>query len=149
MCCLRAIAYLFYRKKEYKSLVFPTFFFLAEVLVSMVIIFALLVGRPSEKVFFAESRTAGSVFFVKSSHSDSFVAPYGKASQKSLISIEQGKTYKVWLFVGSLVCSFIGIFISVLWINSIFRKNNININWWLWPSFCWSAHLLFFFMASN
>ena len=49
----------------------------------------------------------------------------------------------------SLFVAFLGVLIALLWIYRFFKRNDVNIEWWLWPAACCTAHIMFFFFACH
>lgn len=43
----------------------------------------------------------------------------------------------------SILVAVIGMFIALLWMNRFFKLNQINIEWWVWPTGCIASHFLF------
>jgi hypothetical protein len=140
-------------KRRHKKLVIPFSFLIIELAVAIVLNWQLF----GEKYEFSDSLRPeqasihNPLIVIKAVHSDRLTHPYGSLVNDIPVFSFFSEKYmtKALCFLASLFCAYMGIFISMLWINRFFRNNNLNIRWWLWPTACLGAHGVLYLIANS
>jgi hypothetical protein len=136
-----------------RALLIPVGFFLAELVVAIILNWQLF----GEKYEFSSDPGSAQVavhnplIVIRSIHSDRLTHPYASltAEVPMFKFYSPGTVLKALAFLVSLVCAYIGLFISMLWINNYFKNRIMNVKWWLWPTACLGAHFILFLLANG
>ena len=138
----RTLIYLIKRKRKYKKLIIPFSFFILETsLIAM-----LSLNILGFNIFNFNQRYASEpMVLVRMIHPVELLEKQFKNSETIPFLALNKNTSPMQTFanITSISVALIGMFIALLWMNRFFKLNDINIEWWIWPTGCMASHLLF------
>lgn len=154
MKIIKSLDYILNKRENYKMLLIPMLFLIFECSVALILNWELFGERykVTEKTFLTEASVSvhNPLIVIKPIHSDRVTNPFGIEEARGFISFHSPKAaIKAVVYILSLLCSFLGIFIAMLWIKRFYGQNSINIRWELWPAACTMAHVTFYLIASG
>lgn len=144
----RAFLYLYYKKRRFHVLIVPILFFTIEISVVLHQNWKLFGEKfaynPSTESYIIHNP----LLVVSFLHSQRIVSPLGNLTpNRNIISLfDSEKIIEVFSAILSLIAAYIGIFISLLWINRFFHENKLEVAWWYWPTSCITSHLFLFIL---
>jgi hypothetical protein len=154
MSLARGFRYFMLNQRASKKLIIPVLFFTVELVLIVMLNWQLFGERfdfnPSSDV---ESQITlhNPLIIVKYLHSDRLTQPFGPDSElSSFFTIPQyTSVVTAFCYLLSLLCACWGLFISTLWVNRFFHKNDLDIVWWIWPAGCFGCHFLLYLLANT
>lgn len=140
--------------RSYKNLLLPLLFFTLEVGVALQINW-MLFGESYQYQELSngieQMQLHNPLIIIKYLHSSRLTHPFGSFSDTPFIYLLHGKSslIKAICLMISLLISFIGIFISIVWIRNFVKAMKNDIIWWMWPAACLGAHLVIFIFTES
>jgi hypothetical protein len=154
MKIINCLAYIIKKRENYQLLLIPMLFLIFECSVALILNWELFGERykVSEKTFLTEASVSvhNPLIVIKPIHSDRVTNPFGIEENRGFISFHSPKAaVKAVVYILSLLCSFVGIFIALLWIKTLLGQITTTIRWELWPAACIMAHITFYLIANG
>ena len=139
----RTLIYLVKRQRKFKKLIFPFSFFILEFALITLISLNIL----GFNIFNMKDRfVTEPMVFVRMIHPPELISSYSSNIEMiPFFSMNESISPAItFLNFVSIIVALIGIVIAILWMNRFFKLNSLNIEWWIWPAGCISAHTQFF-----
>lgn len=139
----RTLLYIAKRKRKFRKLLMPLTFFILEI--SLIIMFFMNV-LGINLIPFGEVVGTEPIVFIRGFHSLEMIDPFEfYAENIPYLSLNESVSpVTIFLHGVSFIVAMIGLWISILWMNRFFNINQLNIEWWMWPTGCIGAHTMCF-----
>ena len=154
MLLFKAIWHVMTGRERWRKLVVPVLFLTLEILLLSLFIWNMIGDNRKETAQSPAHVSVSRGYFtpqphilVKNIHHEAYFVQDERPAM--IVRNKNVHTAHYFFQALSLFVALIGLTMALLWIYRFYRKNSLNIFWWLWPTACGAAHILFFYFACH